>query len=127
MKHFRMYRLGQSVKIQSRKQYVWSNDTPRSDGKPCTGCSLSTTPSDTGVTVPSSEDAPQVSETCLKVSAGRARRAVYSHLFTPGPSSRLSVGTGSKNQPRLLASGLQLRMQMNKNESEEIKGSWLCE
>jgi hypothetical protein len=68
-----------------------------------------------------------VSETCLIVSAGRACRAVYSQAFTPEPSSRLSVGTGSKNQPRLLASGLQLRMQMNKNESEVIKVNWLCE
>src|SRR5580658_5308500 len=99
MKHFRMHRLGRSVKIQLGKQYVWSSDTPRSDGKPCTGCSLPTTPSDTGVTVPSSEDAHQASETCFKVSAGRACRAVYGQSFTPGPSSRLSVGTGSNNQP----------------------------
>jgi hypothetical protein len=28
---------------------------------------------------------------------------------------------------RLLASGLRLRMRMNKKESEEIKRSWLCE
>src|ERR1700689_291573 len=70
MKHFRMHRLGQSVKIQLGKQYAWSSDTPRSDGKPCTGCSLPTTPTDTGVTVPSSEDAHPVSEACFKVSAG---------------------------------------------------------
>jgi hypothetical protein len=34
---------------------------------------------------------------------------------------------GIENQFRLLASGLRLRMRMNKKESEEIKRSWLCE
>jgi hypothetical protein len=54
---------------------------------------------------------------CLR----RAYRAVYSQSFTPGPSFSTWCWGGLENQFRLLASGLRLRMRMNKKESEEIK------
>src|SRR5580693_7079531 len=54
---------------------------------------------------------------CLR----RAYRAVYSQSFTPGPSFSTSCWGGIENQFRLLASGLRLRMRMNKKELRRSK------
>ena len=58
------------------------------------------------------QDAHRANGRCCKVSPCRAWRAVYSQSLRP---RRRSVATGSNNQPRLLASGLQF---MNADEQE---------